>query len=243
MCPLVLKLSPSFLTPISRLFAEIDHPAILFGEKGNKYDKTRNKIENRDRQELQNENQGLIEENEKLRQQVDADGYRRDQWLEEQRKLLGVEKKEGRQLTDEDIIEYNSIIREHFYDLDAMVAVDPMKVCVESDPQGNHSFLLQPFLDGLFEKKRNDKVFNKKDFDRCRNALFGDISRDELGQRTTSGIPADIISEWNVVFTKDKCYGNSRKMRGKQCIIFEPKLMCISFIGFIIHKNQLKIQR
>jgi hypothetical protein len=129
-------------------------------------------------QDLQKKNEVLVEENKSLREEVDRCGFERDERLRTEREKLGIEKKERIQLTDEDMFKYNAIIRDHFRDLDAMTNV-AMKVCVEPDPEGNHSFLLEPFLDNLYDNKRNTKVFNKKYFDRCRDAFFGDISRPE----------------------------------------------------------------
>lgn len=157
------------------------HPSIHFGERGNKYDDAKKKIENKEKramQDLQKKNEVLVEENKSLREEVDRCGFERDERLRTEREKLGIEKKERIQLTDEDMFKYNAIIRDHFRDLDAMTNV-AMKVCVEPDPEGNHSFLLEPFLDNLYDNKRNTKVFNKKYFDRCRDAFFGDISRPE----------------------------------------------------------------
>lgn len=49
--------------------------------------------------------------------------------------------------------------------------------------------------------------------------LFLEIS---AGQRTTSQIPADIISGWNLVYIKEECYGNSRNMKSKLCLLIWP---------------------
>lgn len=153
--------------------------------------------------------------------------------LKNEKERLGIVKKVKNEITDVEIERWQKGIREQFaalrYEVDfgkKYEPVEPLNVYVKPDPNNKCSFLLQPFLDSLFDKDIEASAFDKKkkkDFNSCREVLFGDIlsivDAKEHKEDTSKPNPSNLISsalksKWNVVFTKSESYGRSKKAKG-----------------------------
>eukprot|EP00804_Cyclotella_cryptica_P010431 CCRYP_020963-RC/>CCRYP_020963-RC protein AED:0.20 eAED:0.20 QI:1138/1/1/1/0.5/0.33/9/82/570 len=158
--------------------------------------------------------------------------YNKNKRLESEMKKLGIEKKERPNLSANEMKEWNDSINCYFSSLRNIVnngtalepIMRPIVISVKRDPTGRNGFLLQPFLNALYDNKRKESMFTAQDFEICHKVLFGDIPTpdeiEELKENKRDGkkpskmemfnISIAVISKWNVIFNKTESYGTSK---------------------------------
>ena len=196
------------------------------------------RMHRREMQILKEEKQELEKEvavsKEKIAQlkDISKDLFDKNKRLESEMKKLGVVEKKRKELTDAELLEYSRDIREKLrYIVGQGTTFEPilerMKICVKSDPNKQCSFSLQWFLDYLYDKKdrssvEKDEVFKITELRTCREVMFGNIltpneveAAKKDKKKPKNIITAALISEWNVVLTKNEKYSNSTTGRGE----------------------------
>ena len=133
------------------------------------------------------------------------------------------------EITESEVERWRKSIHQQFaalrYDVDfghEYETVKPLSIYVKPDPRRKYSFLLQPFLDGLFDDDFEVSAFaTKKDFNTCRKMLFDDIlsiaeakKRKEDDSKPPFNISSALKSRWNVIFTKTESCGRSKYAKG-----------------------------
>ena len=153
------------------------------------------------------------------------------QRLKNERDKLGIVTKAKDDITQVEVERWQKCIHQQFaslrYDVDfghKYESVKPLNIYVEPDPSRKCSFLLQPFLDSVFNKTLNESAFTtKKDLEKCWDVLFGDIlgiseaekqKEDSSMPNPTNYISSALKAKWNVTFTKTEEYGRSKKAKG-----------------------------
>jgi hypothetical protein len=168
----------------------------------------------------------------RMLEKINSALYNKNKRLESEMEKLGIEKKETPELTAKEMKEWNDSINCYFSSLRNIVnngtkfepIMKPIVISVERDKTGRNGFLLQPFLNDLYDEKRKPSIFKADDFEICRKVLFDDSptpdeieqlkKRKPVGKMKRFNISIALISKWNIIFNKTESYGKSDAARG-----------------------------
>jgi len=146
-------------------------------------------------------------------EKISKDLFDKCERLKSESRKLGVVEKERKELSQRELEGYQKIIRGHFDLLRYLVEkgnADQIKICVEPDPTGKSSFLLQPFLDNLWDSNIDSSAFSTKaEFEKCREVMFGDIMSEREAKKDKKKQSKLVIAhaltiEWNVIYSKNE---------------------------------------